>query len=71
MPAGVNYDLWTGPAPLKPFTRNRFHYNWHWIWDTGNGDSRQSGHSRNRYRALGLGRSLPNLGVRDGRPLHV
>ena len=38
VPTGVNYDLWTGPAPLKPFTRNRFHYNWHWIWDTGNGD---------------------------------
>jgi len=38
VPAGVNYDLWTGPAPMKPFTKNRFHYNWHWIWDTGNGD---------------------------------
>src|SRR5260370_916259 len=38
VPAGVNYDLWTGPAPLKPFTRNRFHYTWHWIWDTGNGE---------------------------------
>ena len=38
VPAGVHYDLWTGPAPLKPFTRNRFHYNWHWIWDTGNGE---------------------------------
>ena len=38
VPQGVNYDLWTGPAPLKPFTRNRFHYNWHWIWDTGNGE---------------------------------
>jgi predicted dehydrogenase len=38
IPAGVNYDLWTGPAPLKPFTKNRFHYNWHWIWDTGNGE---------------------------------
>jgi hypothetical protein len=38
VPAGVHYDLWTGPAPLKPFTKNRFHYNWHWIWDTGNGE---------------------------------
>jgi predicted dehydrogenase len=38
VPAGVDYDLWTGPAPMKPFTRNRFHYNWHWIWDTGNGE---------------------------------
>jgi predicted dehydrogenase len=38
VPTGVDYDLWTGPAPMKAFTRNRFHYNWHWIWDTGNGD---------------------------------
>ena len=38
VPASVNYELWTGPAPMKPFTRNRFHYNWHWIWDTGNGE---------------------------------
>ncbi len=38
VPAGVEYDLWTGPAPVKPFTRNRFHYNWHWQWDYGNGD---------------------------------
>ena len=39
VPPGVHYDLWTGPAPMKPFTRNRFHYNWHWIWDTGNGEA--------------------------------
>ncbi len=38
VPAGVDYDLWMGPAPKKPFTRNRFHYNWHWQWDYGNGD---------------------------------
>jgi len=24
---GVDYDLWTGPAPKREFTRNRFHYN--------------------------------------------
>ncbi len=38
VPAGVDYDLWTGPSPLHQFTRNRFHYNWHWFWDTGNGE---------------------------------
>ena len=38
VPAGVNYDLWTGPARLLPFTLNRFHYNWHWQWNTGNGE---------------------------------
>jgi predicted dehydrogenase len=37
-PAGVDYDIWLGPAPVRPFSKNRFHYNWHWFWDTGNGD---------------------------------
>jgi predicted dehydrogenase len=38
VPPGVDYDMWSGPAPVKPFTKNRFHYNWHWFWDYGNGD---------------------------------
>ena len=38
VPPGVDYDLWLGPAPRRPFSRNRFHYNWHWHWDYGNGD---------------------------------
>src|SRR5690349_3202387 len=29
VPAGVDYDLWLGPAPKRAFTKNRFHYNWH------------------------------------------
>jgi predicted dehydrogenase len=37
-PAGVNWDLFLGPAPLRPFNPLRFKYNWHWFWDTGNGD---------------------------------
>jgi predicted dehydrogenase len=38
VPAGVDYNLWLGPAPERPFNPNRFHYNWHWHWDYGNGD---------------------------------
>jgi predicted dehydrogenase len=38
VPSGVDYDIWLGPAPERPFNPNRFHYNWHWFWDTGNGD---------------------------------
>jgi predicted dehydrogenase len=38
VPSGVHYDLWLGPAPERPFSKNRFHYNWHWNWDYGNGD---------------------------------
>jgi predicted dehydrogenase len=34
-PDYVDYDLWLGPAPVRPFNPNRFHYNWHWFWDYG------------------------------------
>jgi predicted dehydrogenase len=37
-PAGIDYDLWLGPAPSRPFNPNRFHYNWHWFWDYGTGE---------------------------------
>jgi len=60
IPAGVHYYLWTGPAPLKPFTRNRFHYNWHWIWDTGNGDLGNQGVHEVDLARWGLGVKLPN-----------
>ncbi|HEY6291956.1 MAG TPA: Gfo/Idh/MocA family oxidoreductase [Terriglobia bacterium] len=60
VPAGVDYGLWTGPAPLKPFTKNRFHYNWHWIWDTGNGDIGNQGVHEMDIARWGLGLGLPN-----------
>ena len=37
-PAGLNWDLFLGPAPMRPFNEKRFAYFWHWFWDTGNGD---------------------------------
>jgi predicted dehydrogenase len=37
-PATVNYDIWSGPAPLVPLTRKKLHYDWHWVYLTGNGD---------------------------------
>lgn len=38
IPSSVDYNLWLGPAPMKPLRRARLHYDWHWVWDTGNGD---------------------------------
>ncbi|HUW20370.1 MAG TPA: Gfo/Idh/MocA family oxidoreductase [Sedimentisphaerales bacterium] len=38
VPPSIDYDLWTGPAPLGPLRREHLHYDWHWFWDTGNGD---------------------------------
>lgn len=42
-PKGVDYDLWTGPAPLQSFNPNRFHYEWHWNWDYGTGEIGNNG----------------------------
>lgn len=36
-PPGVDYDLWLGPAPKRPFNKNRFHYNFRWFWDYAGG----------------------------------
>jgi predicted dehydrogenase len=58
-PAGVSYDLWTGPAPAKPFTRNRFHYNWHWQWDYGNGDLGNQGAHQIHSARMALGVKYP------------
>ncbi len=38
VPSAVDYDLWSGPAPILPVTRKKFHYDWHWQWAYGNGD---------------------------------
>jgi predicted dehydrogenase len=54
--AKVNYDLWLGPAPLRPFNRNRFHYNWHWHWDYGNGDTGNQGPHQFDIARWGLGK---------------
>jgi hypothetical protein len=59
VPQGVDYDLWTGPAPMKPFSRNRFHYNWHWLWDTGSGDLGNQGIHQVDVARWGLGVAFP------------
>lgn len=37
VPATVDYDMWLGPAPRRPFNRNRFHFNFRWYWDYSGG----------------------------------
>jgi predicted dehydrogenase len=71
VPKSVNYDLWCGPAPMKPLHRKHLHYDWHWVWDTGNGDLGNQGiHEMDKAR-WGLGkqelpRSVVSLGGRFG-----
>ncbi len=59
VPAGVHYDEWIGPAPKRPFSKNRFHYNWHWNWDYGNGDFGNQGIHELDICRWGLGVNYP------------
>lgn len=37
-PSEVDYDMWLGSAPKRPFNIRRFHGNWRWFYDYGTGD---------------------------------
>jgi predicted dehydrogenase len=67
VPAGVDYNLWLGPAPERPFNPNRFHYNWHWFWDTGNGDLGNQGIHQMDLARWGLGKNeFPKTALSSG-----
>jgi len=43
IPAGLNWDIWQGPAPERPYNENRYTYGWRWLWDYGTGDMGNDG----------------------------
>jgi predicted dehydrogenase len=67
VPAGVDYNIWLGPAPERPFNPNRFHYNWHWFWDYGNGDLGNQGIHQMDLARWGLNKhELPKAVLASG-----
>ena len=70
VPPGVNYDLWLGPAPSRPFNENHFHYHWHWFWEYGTTDLGNTGvHSLDAVRWLLGKQEHPRDGVLQRRPV--
>ena len=65
-PSNLDFDLWLGPAPKRPFHRNLVHYNWHWFWDFGNGDIGNQGVHEMDIARWALGRTLPQSVVSLG-----
>ena len=37
VPEGFDYDMWLGPAPWAPYTKDRIHWNFRWILDYSGG----------------------------------
>jgi predicted dehydrogenase len=67
VPEHIDYDLWTGPAPMKPLARKNLHYDWHWDADTGNGDLGNQGvHQVDICRWFSGHSDLPPLTVSVG-----
>lgn len=65
-PAGVDYNMWLGPAEKRPFNPNRFHFNFRWYWDYAGGLMTDWGVHMIDYALLGSNATVPKSIMASG-----
>ena len=65
-PAGVDYNMWLGPAEKRPFNPNRFHFNFRWYWDYAGGLMTDWGVHMIDYALLGSKATVPKSIMASG-----
>jgi len=65
-PPGVDYDFWLGPAPKRPFNKNRFHFTFRWYWDYSGGLMTDWGAHMIDIANWGMGIKAPSSAVSVG-----
>lgn len=70
VPAWLDYELWQGPAPRRPFNDNVIHYKWHWHWHWGTGEALNNGTHEMDVCRWALGVTHPTKVTSSGGRYH-